>query len=132
MKSHLKSRIANLEAKAASVMSHHVVEDVATVAANIEALRAAFAAHLAAGERRAALPLAEQLLLAQEELEDLLADQAEQRALAVANDTSVDEFWMRLKEKFQRSWIQKLEADVLLPSVAANSANPLIKMKTLI
>jgi hypothetical protein len=113
MKSRLTKRIASLEIKAAGSTPVHTLEDAATMAAGIEAVRRGFATVHAEIGRRYALPLAEQLRIAQNDLNGFLAEQAEQGAQTTKLGTSTDDNgWLKLKEKFKRSWIQQLETQV--------------------
>lgn len=120
MKSPLKKRIENLEAKATSAAQKPKPENEADMAARIETLYQDFDAICDKGKRRAALPLADQLRISREELDALLAKQAEQKLCSIQDGSFLDDGLLRLEERMKRSWIQHLEASVLQESLCVD------------
>ena len=107
MKSQLKKRVENLEAKKTKPTSE------AEWAASFNELRVGFAAIEAESRQRDALPLAEQLRIHREELEAILTKQAENKLRATHEVPYPDDAFLQIKEKMQRCCIQQLEAKVL-------------------
>jgi len=113
MKTQLKKRIENLEAKASSVAQKQKPESEADMAASFDKLREGFKAILAKSQQRDTLPLAEQLRIHREELEAILTQQAEQKLRATQDARCLDDGFLLLKERMKRRVIQELEACVL-------------------
>lgn len=113
MESRLKKRIESLETKASQTTPVAAWwEDPEKMAESVKELRRQFAAHLAEGERRKALPLAEQLAIAREELEDALSSQAKLSAQTVPHEVGMDENRLKLMEAFKRRRVEHLEAEI--------------------